>query len=221
MHTFNQNPILSGLILSSCLAILFLSTSPLAAQSPITPPTKLSDLDCLQIGVLDVTKNTDVKASFASIFSTEYSKNSERIVQNFIKFKDIKLGDSTVRIFVGIRLYISINNIKISGNLTLSQIAAAVTLGKAKASYKFQIIGFPNIDYSGLPPTSNFDATTYNQVRNYFDTLVQKLTDATIISPKITSITKYSRYNDNDISDLDQFIEGGAVNQTKLKAAIF
>jgi len=179
------------------LTLFFLASNRLIAQinNPVNIPVKLSDLNCLELGVLDVTKSDDVKGTFQSIFSTEYSKNSVRIVQNFIRYKDIKLKDSTVRFFVGYRLYISITDIKISGNFTLSQLSAAVTIGKAKASYKFSEFGFTNIDYTKLPPTNNFDANAYSQVRVYFDTLIQALNDNTAIAPVFSTVNYYSKYS--------------------------
>jgi hypothetical protein len=194
MNSFKNFILNTSLIKCILLMILFFSVSS-KSVAQIKLPTKLSDFDNLDIGVLDFSNSLDVKGSFQSIFSTEYNKNSVRIVQNFIRYKDAKVGDSTIRFFVGYRLYISITNIKISGNFTLTQLSAAVTIGKAKASYKFSVFGFPNINYSKLPPTSNFDANAYNQVRAYFDTLVEALTDTTAVSPIITTVRNYSKYN--------------------------
>jgi len=168
------------IIFTICVIVCLLRVN---AQGQPAIPTTLGELNNFDLSFTDLNDTFDIKAS-TPLFTLTASRKNHNVVLNFLKYKDILVDGTNVRVFVGMQLFIASYNYAYSGSISPAAISAAATLGKTKATFDLKIYGLP-IDYVKLPKSGSFNADTFAQIEKAFDDIISSLKETTIIDPTV------------------------------------
>jgi len=130
----------------------------------------LGDLNVIDEQAFDVTKSAGVNLSLFGVTGS-LGKKETLIKKNFYVYRDFPCSDGTAtRILIGMAMYIHIKDLKGNVSANLSNVSAAVQLGRGNAEYRLQIFGVTqNFDFKSLPSTGSLNVDNYSKILAAWD----------------------------------------------------
>lgn len=180
--------------LTDSLAQSIKKNSKFDCANPADTEFVLGDLNVIDDQAYDVTNSLGVNLSLFGV-TGKLGKKELLVKKNFYVYKDFSCNDSTTtRVLVGMAMYIYVTELKGDVGANISNISAAVQLGRGKASYRLQLFGVTkNVDFGSLPSSGSLNVENYSKILAAWDNIRGQFSKSfnvdPIFIPKVVATT--------------------------------